>query len=172
MTSPSRLREACGPIADDAIYYLRIYTVSDLMIFMRTLETHLGVHPQVALLVLNSLSFPFQTPKLSMQARKSLLDQIKQCIAKSCATHTLSVISTMQLSTKLIGADGKPSNFDDKDARGILAPQLGPGYLPTTRSYRVRFSHSAKRAGYVLEYTQSSYKPHKGSLSQYHYTPV
>ena len=41
--------------------------------------------------MLNSISFPFQTPNLSFHNRNALLDKIKQTLTKACAMRNLTV---------------------------------------------------------------------------------
>lgn len=50
-------------------------------------------NPQVTLLVLNSISFPFQTPNLTLSNKNALLDRIKQTLTKVCAVKKLTVRS-------------------------------------------------------------------------------
>ncbi|EIM88840.1 uncharacterized protein STEHIDRAFT_145678 [Stereum hirsutum FP-91666 SS1] len=62
--------------------------------------------------------------------------RIKECLNKTCASRNISVVITMQLSTKLLNRDGTPGNFDT-GSRAVLVPQLGPTYLPSGRTHRV-----------------------------------
>ncbi|KAK0495982.1 P-loop containing nucleoside triphosphate hydrolase protein [Armillaria luteobubalina] len=127
----------------ELVSYMSIHTLSEVMKFMYNLSSYLRVNPDVALLVINSISFPFQTsPTLTLQVRTSLLDRIKQTFSKVCATSNLTIITTSQLATKLLKTDGTAGNFDT-GARGIMVPQLG-AYLPSGRSYRVILSRKTR----------------------------
>jgi len=73
------------------IKYITLNTLPDLMIFIHTLPRHLSSNPNTRLLVLNSISFPFQMPNLSHHNKYSLLDVIKQALTKACAIRGLTV---------------------------------------------------------------------------------
>ncbi|KAK0452313.1 P-loop containing nucleoside triphosphate hydrolase protein [Armillaria borealis] len=152
MTSAVTLRRSLKKIPSippnflELVSYMPMHTLSEVMKFMYNLSSYLRVNPDVALLVINSISFPFQTsPTLTLQVRTSLLDRIKQTFSKVCATNNLTIITTSQLATKLLKADGTAGNFDT-GARGIMVPQLG-AYLPTGRSYRVILSRKTRMSG-------------------------
>lgn len=93
------------------IHHININTLPDLVIFIHTLPSYLDAHPNVTLrttpllfskltflqtrlLVLNSISFPFQFPNLNPHNKTSLLDRIKQTLAKACAVRSLTVINS------------------------------------------------------------------------------
>lgn len=81
-------------------------------------------HIQISLLVLNTLSFLFHTTPLTNTARGSLLEQIKAILARMSASKHLSVAVTVQLATKMVGADGATANFDTAK-KAVMTPQLG-----------------------------------------------
>ncbi|KAK0192684.1 P-loop containing nucleoside triphosphate hydrolase protein [Armillaria mellea] len=152
MTSAVTLRRRLQEIPDipttfmELISYMPMHTLSEVMKFTYNLSSYLRENPDVALLVINSISFPFQTsPTLTLQVRTSLLDRIKQTLSKACATSNLTIITTSQLATKLLKTDGTAGNFDT-GARGIMVPQLG-AYLPSGRSYRVILSRKTRISG-------------------------
>ncbi|KAK0238050.1 P-loop containing nucleoside triphosphate hydrolase protein [Armillaria nabsnona] len=131
MTNAVTLRRSLKNIPDiqtnflELVSYVPMHTLSEVMKFMYNLSSYLRVNPEVALLVINSISFPFQTsPTLTLQVKTSLLDRIKQTFSKACATNNLTIITTSQLATKLLKTDGTAGNFDT-GARGIMVPQLG-----------------------------------------------
>ncbi|KAK0480664.1 P-loop containing nucleoside triphosphate hydrolase protein [Armillaria novae-zelandiae] len=131
MTSATTLRRFLKKIPGittnsmERVSYMSMHTLSEVMKFMYNLSSYLRVNPDVALLIINSISFPFQTsPTLTLQVRTSLLDRIKQTFSKACATNNLTIITTSQLATKLLKTDGTAGNFDT-GARGIMVPQLG-----------------------------------------------
>ncbi|KAK0458840.1 P-loop containing nucleoside triphosphate hydrolase protein [Desarmillaria tabescens] len=134
----------------ELVSYMPMHTLSELMKFMYNLSSYLRVNADVALLVVNSISFPFQTSStLTLQARTSLLNRIKETFSKACATNNLTIVATSQLATKLLKSDGTAGNFDT-GARGIMVPQLGiarSSYLPPGRSYRVILSRKTRMSG-------------------------
>ncbi|KAK0203677.1 P-loop containing nucleoside triphosphate hydrolase protein [Desarmillaria ectypa] len=161
MTSAETLRRSLKRIPDipanflELVSYVPMRTLSEVMKFMYNLSSYLRVNPDVALLVVNSISFPFQTsPTLTPQVRASLLDRIKQTFSKACATNNLTIITTSQLATKLLKTDGTAGNFDT-GARGIMVPLLG-AYLPSGRSYRVILSRETRMSGTLRLYSPTS----------------
>ncbi|TCD63491.1 hypothetical protein EIP91_005350 [Steccherinum ochraceum] len=125
-TLKSSLRKATAlpPNHEKHVHYLSIHTLVDLMVFLNQLSTYLQSH-KTSLLVLNSLSFPFQTSAgLPHSTRHALLERTKMSLAKACASSDLTVIITTQLATKLLNADGSSANFDT-GSRAVLLPQLG-----------------------------------------------
>ena len=79
---------------------------------------------QTTLLVLNTLSSPFYSTSLTTASRSSLLDQIKSILAKNCALRRLSVITIVQMATKLLSKNG--SNASPNYAvQAKIVPQLG-----------------------------------------------
>ncbi|EIN08571.1 hypothetical protein PUNSTDRAFT_144104, partial [Punctularia strigosozonata HHB-11173 SS5] len=121
------------------VRYTRMHTLMDLLIFMSNLSTEITEHPEVGLLVLNSLSFPFASPaytSLPPSSKNSICDRIKQTLSKICATRKLTVLITTQMATKLINADGSAGTFDT-GTRAIMFPALNSAYLPSKRTHRI-----------------------------------
>jgi RAD51-like protein 2 len=109
----------------ELIRYSGIHSLSEIMLFMHNLPRYLENPPKTSLLVLNYLTFPFQSSvNVSFQARKTLLDQVKQALTKACATTNICVVITSQLATKFVNSDGSAGNFDT-GSRVILVPALG-----------------------------------------------
>jgi hypothetical protein len=104
---------------------------------------------QSSVLVINSISFLFQSPDISLFRRGAYLDYMKSSFARLCASDALTVrpcpslhalkknlhqisqneyclqiITSSQLSTKMVNADGTRGSFDS-GGRGIVLPQLG-----------------------------------------------
>ncbi|EPQ52080.1 hypothetical protein GLOTRDRAFT_18820, partial [Gloeophyllum trabeum ATCC 11539] len=105
-----------------------------------------------SLLVLNSLSFPFQSASdLSSSTRQHILERIKPVLARNSNLPVLQVVITTQLATKLIKQDGTSGNFDN-GARGIMMPSLGNAYLPPGRTYRLLIAPQSRTSGYVSIY--------------------
>ncbi|KAI0792517.1 P-loop containing nucleoside triphosphate hydrolase protein [Abortiporus biennis] len=143
MTNPDKLRHALkekSPLpanTQQEIKYVKIHTLPELMMFLTQLPSYSKTNPSTALLVLNSISFPFQSlTGLPNASRNAIFAQVKDALTKACATSGLTVIITTQMSTKLLTADGSPANFDT-GSRAIMVPQPGPAYLPNGRTYRI-----------------------------------
>ncbi|KAH8084336.1 P-loop containing nucleoside triphosphate hydrolase protein [Cristinia sonorae] len=125
------------PQHERLVHFLSLQTLSDVMIFLGQLHEFLTSHPKTSLLVLNSLSFPFQSSVgFPHSTRNALLERTKTSLAKACASGALTVIITTQLATKMLNADGTSANFDT-GSRAVLLPQLGSSYLPNGKTYRV-----------------------------------
>ncbi|KAK7036613.1 hypothetical protein VNI00_011546 [Paramarasmius palmivorus] len=147
--SPATLEESFKdtPHHGTRLSYIKIYTLFDLVLFFNNLSSYLLSHPLVSLLVIHSMSFPFQNAtELKAYQRNALYDQIKQSLARNCATYNLATVITSQLATKLLNADGSPGNFDT-GAAGVLVPHLGNAYLPSGRSYRVVIGRKTEQTG-------------------------
>lgn len=92
--------------------------------------------------MVNSISFPFHVGEnLSVSARNYLLERLKRILTKACATSNLTVgdqpnsqkniiisglkvVTTSQLSTKILNPDGSMGTFNT-GGKGIMVPQLG-----------------------------------------------
>ncbi|KAL0576031.1 hypothetical protein V5O48_005938 [Marasmius crinis-equi] len=168
MTRPTMMKETLGdmPNYEKLLSYLKMSTLVDLMIFIHNLSSYVLGHPTTTLLVLNSISFPFQsTTDLKTSVKSSLFDQIKQALLHSCAAHNLTVVITSQLATKLFNADGSPGNFDT-GAKGVLVPQLGPSYLPAGRSYRVILARDSFDTGIVRMFSSPTQKTTTAAMTE------
>ncbi|KZT01214.1 uncharacterized protein LAESUDRAFT_664388 [Laetiporus sulphureus 93-53] len=153
MTTPATLDRALpasSPAPSDygkRVEYLRLHSLTELMVFIRNLPSYVQSHTKTSLLVLNSLSFPFQSAvTLNKSNRTALLDRLKQVLARVCASARLTVVITSQLATKLLKADGSAGNFDT-GTKAILVPHLGPAYLPSGRAYRVIVVPQSRTSG-------------------------
>ncbi|CCL98230.1 uncharacterized protein FIBRA_00224 [Fibroporia radiculosa] len=112
------------------VRHLQLHTLLDLMVFLQNLPSYLQNHPDIALIVLNSLSFPFQSPDVTYAVRNAVLDKVKQILAKTVASTRVTVVITSQLATKMYKADGSAANFDT-GSRAIMVPLLGPSTFTT-----------------------------------------
>ena len=97
---------------------------------------------KTGLLVLNSISFPFQShPDLPPSRKTALLGIIRQTLLQACVSNNLTVcergfpvrvghlrvhqiVVTSQMATKMLSADGSAATFDT-GARAVMMPQLG-----------------------------------------------
>lgn len=134
----------------DLVRYAHLHTLPDLMIFIYNLLSE--IHSKTGLLILNSISFPFLShPDLQSSKRTALLEKIHQVFLQASALHNLTIITTSQMSTKLLNADGSPGNFET-GAKAVMVPQLGSTYLPSGRSYRLVIVPESRTTGQDMFY--------------------
>ncbi|VDB88824.1 unnamed protein product [Peniophora sp. CBMAI 1063] len=147
MTSPSTLRDVTGATNASLLHYDSIFTMTGLLAFLRTLPMYLDEHPTITLIILESFWFPFQeTSSLSRTARANLLAKVKLDLTHLCAERKVAIVTTSQLATKLVHADGTPANFET-GAKAILVPQLGTAYLQQSKAYRVIIVPETRMSG-------------------------
>ncbi|KAF8155556.1 P-loop containing nucleoside triphosphate hydrolase protein [Crassisporium funariophilum] len=128
------------------IHFTKAHTVAEFMLLMHQLPALLDAHPKVSLLVLNSISFPFQDPELGALQKNTLLEKVKQTITRACASRRLTIVTTSQLTITMRNADGTAGSFDT-GATGTMLPRLG--YLPVSKSHRVITSPDGPMSGFV-----------------------
>lgn len=129
------------------VRYTHLHTLPDLMLFIHNLLSE--IHAKTGLLVLNSISFPFLShPDIQSSKRTALLEKIHQVFLQASALNNLTIITTSQMSTKLLNADGSPGNFET-GAKAVMVPQLGSTYLPAGRSYRLAIVPESRTTGAV-----------------------
>ncbi|KAI0934991.1 hypothetical protein AcV7_003910 [Taiwanofungus camphoratus] len=154
------------------VRYLSLQTLPDLIIFLRNLPSYLELHPKIALLVLSSLSFPFQSlggPNTSN--RYVILEGVKQTLTKACSSRNLTVVITSQLANKLLNPDGSAATFDT-GSRAVMMPQLGNAYLPSGRTYRVIIVPQTRTTGVVRLLSSPIHVPGRGPVSEERYRMV
>ncbi|CAA7264278.1 unnamed protein product [Cyclocybe aegerita] len=128
------------------VHYFCMHTLPELLFFVYQLPKLLALHSKISLLVINSVSFPFQNPGVGISQKNGQLDKLKQGLSKASASSNLTIVTTSQLATKALNADGSSGTFDS-GARGVMLPQLGPGYLPNGRSYRILVAPDSPTSG-------------------------
>ncbi|KAI0049203.1 hypothetical protein FA95DRAFT_1557149 [Auriscalpium vulgare] len=139
MSTAATLRAELDSVSERVhlVHHLSIFSLPELVAFLYNVPSFLDANPSIPLLILSSISFPFQTAAdLSISSRTAVLQQIKQLLARLCAARNLTIVITSQMATKLLKPDGSPANFDT-GSRAVLVPQLGHTYLPSGRTYRV-----------------------------------
>lgn len=148
----------------DLVRYTHLHTLPDLMIFIHNLLSE--IHGKTGLLVLNSISFPFLShPDVQSSKRTALLEKIHQVFLQASALNDLTIITTSQMSTKLLNADGSPGNFET-GAKAVMVPQLGSTYLPKGRSYRLVIVPESQTTG-VAQLLSSPTHPSGQARHQY-----
>ncbi|KIY70743.1 hypothetical protein CYLTODRAFT_419421 [Cylindrobasidium torrendii FP15055 ss-10] len=147
MHSPASIRDTLSDIDYDkrSVLYSKILDLSHLMQFVHSLPGYLERHPPISLLVLSSISNPFQNAHVAAKNKIGLQSVIRAALAKACVSQEMTVVSTSQLSTKVLNADGSVGNYDT-GAKGVMVPSLGD-YLPEKKSYRVIVSRSSPNTG-------------------------
>ncbi|KAF9467890.1 hypothetical protein BDZ94DRAFT_1247996 [Collybia nuda] len=155
MTSPASLNDSLQTSKNlpshylDLVHHLNIRTLPDLVLFMHNLPSLLATHPKVSLLILSSISFLLQGGQnLTITSKHAILEKFKQVLVQASASRNLTIVSTSQLATKILNADGSPGTFDT-GARGVMVPQLGTTYLPSGRTYRIIFVPETKSSGII-----------------------
>ncbi|PPQ96132.1 hypothetical protein CVT26_004767 [Gymnopilus dilepis] len=153
-SSPSLLNQKLAMILSSStdwrrfVHYGRLHTLADLLLFLNRLSSFLQSHPKIALVVIGSISSPFQSTHLSVQQRKGHLELVKQAFSRVTALHGLAVVTTCQMATKMVNPDGSYGSFDS-GAKGIMVPQLGSAYLPSGKSYQVILAPDGLDSGFV-----------------------
>ncbi|KAG1761087.1 hypothetical protein EDD22DRAFT_898025 [Suillus occidentalis] len=148
----------------DLVRYAHLHTLPDLMIFIHNLQSE--IHAKTGLLILNSISFPFLShPDVQSSKRTALLEKIHRVFLQASALNNLTIITTSQMSTKLLNADGSPGNFET-GAKAVMVPQLGSTYLPSGRSYRLVIVPESRTTG-VVQLLSSPAHPSGQARHQY-----
>ncbi|KAF8965053.1 P-loop containing nucleoside triphosphate hydrolase protein [Flammula alnicola] len=166
MASPTVLAQSLErysnttPALKRRIHYARAHTLPDLVLFMHHLPNLLNSHTKVSLLIINSISFPFQNPSLSISQKNGHLERLKQTLSKVNASHKLTIVTTSQLAIKMVNADGTPGTFDS-GARGIMLPSLGSSYLPRANAHRVILAPDGLTSGLIKLLSSPKYPPAK-----------
>lgn len=134
------LEDATSPLPTHLISYAKIHDAVDLDIYLRNISQRIvscSFTPKV--LVIASISFlfqPFLASNVPQSSRNAFFDRIRQALIKVSAAHNLSIITTSQLSVRLLNADGTTGNFASA-VTSTMSPQIGMNYLPAGKAYRV-----------------------------------
>ncbi|PFH50604.1 hypothetical protein AMATHDRAFT_60704 [Amanita thiersii Skay4041] len=129
------------------VHFMKIQELPDFMCFMYRLDSYMDTHQKTKLLAVDCVSFPFQlSSTLSMPTRNALLDQLKQVFMRVCSLRQLTIVTTSQMATKVLKADGTPGTFES-GARGVMQPSLGQAYFPPGRMNRVVVTPTGRSRG-------------------------
>ncbi|GAA5964110.1 hypothetical protein JCM21900_004510 [Sporobolomyces salmonicolor] len=112
----------------EGLRYRRIDSAWLLVAFFNMLETWIADHPNVHLIVIDSLSSHLRHT-LDTVTRKLLCDTIRSTLGAVCSARHVSIILTTKMSIKLFGLDNRPSSWSP-EAEAILVPQLREDWLP------------------------------------------
>ncbi|KAI0370573.1 P-loop containing nucleoside triphosphate hydrolase protein [Pilatotrama ljubarskyi] len=155
-----------NPTADtegmDLVRYQTLHTIAEFVVFLRNLTAYLEANPATALLVLNSLPFPFQS-LVDYKERNAILDRLKQTLALACASMGLSVIITSQLHTRMLEGNGQPGSAPP-GSKSIMIPSFDSRNFPMGRTYRVIIVPQTRTTGVMR--LLSSPSQHVRSLNQ------
>ncbi|KAI0659702.1 P-loop containing nucleoside triphosphate hydrolase protein [Cubamyces menziesii] len=142
----------------DLVRYLTLHTTTEFVIFMRNLTAYLEANPSTALLVLNSLSFPFQA---AGKGRFAIIDRLKQTLARACTSMGLTVIITSQLDTIPLEGDGSPGSAP-QGSKMIMRPSFAIHHFPTGRTYRVIIVPQTRTTGVMRLLSSPTHVPTRG----------
>ncbi|KAF7326016.1 Rad51 domain-containing protein [Mycena kentingensis (nom. inval.)] len=160
MATPAALKKAIpNEAAQRRVLLHSLHTVTELICFVHAMSRMKKTRPKLGLVVLSDLHFPLQSTssrKLSIPQKNAIFDGLKKAIA-TLSSSKVTIITTTQLGTKLLAADGSPANFDT-GARAIMAPHMGTTYLPASNSYRIIMWPRAKDSGVFKILTAPSRK--------------
>lgn len=141
--------------------------LENLLVFLR--EVNSKITSKTGLLVLNSLSFVFQShPDLSPSKKNVILGSIRHSLLEACVTRNLTVITTSQMATKMLHPDGSPADFDS-GAKAIMVSRLGVKYLPLGRSFRIIIVPQCRRSGVVRLVSLLAGQQHQKTSTEEHY---
>ncbi|KAF9475137.1 hypothetical protein BDN70DRAFT_841370 [Pholiota conissans] len=167
MSTPSIVARALSsPTLQERVHYTSAHTLLDFLLFMHHLPDLLASHPQVSLLILNTISAPFQNADLDFSQKNFHQEKLKQTLSRVITTNSLtaSIVTTSQLSTRVVNADGTAGTFDT-GGEAIMLPSLGPSYLPSAKTYRVILAPDGMFSGALKLLSSPTHPPGKG-LSQ------
>ncbi|KAI9065239.1 P-loop containing nucleoside triphosphate hydrolase protein [Trametes sanguinea] len=151
-----------SPTADpdgmDLVRYLSFHTTAEFVAFVRSLPAYLEANPSTALLVLNSLAFPFQPHAIK---RFAILDKLKQVLARACASMGLTVIITSQLTTKMLEGNGQPGSAPP-GSKSVMIPSFRDTDFPPGRTYRVIIVPLTRTTGVIRLLSSPTHVPSRG----------
>ncbi|KAF9444623.1 hypothetical protein P691DRAFT_736197 [Macrolepiota fuliginosa MF-IS2] len=157
MTSPTNLRDrlsGCPASSLRSLHYSSILNATEMMVFLHSINNILDSMPKVALLVLNSFSFPFSTLPNPF-AKSGILEQVRQILARILIIRNLTVVVTSQLSNKMLQED-EPHGSPEEKGKVVMVPQLGTSYLPSGRSHRILLALDSPISGIMYLLPSSS----------------
>ncbi|KAI8972846.1 P-loop containing nucleoside triphosphate hydrolase protein [Trametes punicea] len=153
-----------GPRAEtdgmDLVSYLSFHSTVEIVAFIRSLTAYLEANPSTALLVLNSLAFPFQPHTFTLKSRFAILDKLKQTLARTCASMGLTVIITSQLTTKMLEGNGQPGSAPP-GSKSIMVPSFAHNNFPTGRTYRVIIVPQTRTTGVMRLLSAPTHVPNR-----------
>ncbi|KAJ3416818.1 DNA repair protein rad51c [Chytridiales sp. JEL 0842] len=83
------------------IHCYRVHDHVQLLALLNQLEDFLKDHPQIRLIILDSIAFPFRQGFKDMALRSRLLNGIAQILRKLADTYAIAVVVTNQMTTKI-----------------------------------------------------------------------
>jgi len=88
------------------IHYCRVHNHSEQVAVILTLEKYLASHPEVRLVVIDSVAFHFRQEFADMAQRTRLLNSLGQTLNRVATSCDVAVVVTNQMTTKVSGSNG------------------------------------------------------------------
>ncbi|KAF8492519.1 hypothetical protein JB92DRAFT_3002850 [Gautieria morchelliformis] len=137
----------------DRVYYHMHHRIDEVIKLLSTFPDFLSTHPNVSLLILSSLSFPFQVES-DFSARNTHLNHVRALIIKLCKHHGLVVVITSAMSMHFINPDGSRGTFDN-DSTAVMTPQIDLSCKCISSLIISRVSRKSGRALFIPATCQS-----------------
>ncbi|GAA6013513.1 hypothetical protein JCM11491_006106 [Sporobolomyces phaffii] len=141
-----------------SLLYRRIDSAWLLVAFFNTLPLWLEEHPEVNLVIIDSLSAHLR-PTLDLQTKKLLTDLIRATLSSICATRHVAFLVTTKMTIKLFGTDNRATSWS-RDAEAMMVPTVPSNeWLPSSSGHAhagvwkvlLYFDHEGERLARLLE---------------------
>ena len=117
------------------IYCFRVHDVTEQLATLKILPEFILAHPNVKLIVLDSVAFHFRHDFTDMAKRSRALSQLAQDLNKMASDYQLSVVVTNHVTTRMGGSGGGGSSSSSSSSSSsnngnaaYLAPALGESW--------------------------------------------
>ena len=122
------------------IHCFRVHDYTEQLATLKILPEFISTHPDVKLIVLDSVAFHFRHDFTDMAKRSRVLSQMAQTLNKMSSDYNLSVVVTNHVTTKMNGnssgnsgnsgnsGSSSSSNSGKNDSAAYLAPALGESW--------------------------------------------
>ncbi|KAK9813256.1 hypothetical protein WJX72_011511 [[Myrmecia] bisecta] len=137
------------------IHYFRVRDHVEQLAALQTLPNFLQQHPQVRLIVIDSITFHFRQDFQDMALRTRILAQMAQQLMQLAEDRDVAVVLMNQVTTKISGDD-----------QTRLVPALGDSWAHAATSRVILFWQDQTRCAFIYK---SPYLPAR--TAQFHITP-
>nr|8GJ8_A Chain A, RAD51C [Alvinella pompejana] len=131
----------------EGIHYFRCHDYVQLLALVHTLPDFLKQHPQICLIVVDSIAFPFRHHFEDYALRTRLLNGLAQSFIKLAVDFKLAVLLTNQMTTKISASQQETSH---------LIPALGESWGHSSTIRLILYWQEKSR--YALLYKSPSHK--------------